>query len=164
MMKSVATPVLLASLAALAVAGCAQNTARSGGGPEKRVVAPDYPTAGKTYVFFDRAHGFQLEYFGADGLSWLWYPGNQTVVPGQWRTDGGSICFKYPTASFNPVTQVEGGAWECALLDHTRPRVVALRDGDPYGLERAEAAPYPLDRCAPPDGVRLLKPAGCPGA
>ncbi len=43
-----------------------------------------------TVLHYDSGHGTQVEYMSADGYAFLWYPGNQSVVPGEWHIRIGS--------------------------------------------------------------------------
>lgn len=84
-------------------------------------------------------HGTQVEYHSTDGRSYLWYPGNRSVVQGQWRVEsvpgGTRLCYLYGPNTYNPVLGTRGGNWECrrggeAMLSQD----VALKS-DPFGLE-----------------------------
>ncbi len=48
---------------------------------------------------FSYQHGTQVEYLGADGRAFLWYPGNDKLVPGTWTASLSGrrpqICFGY---------------------------------------------------------------------
>lgn len=71
-----------------------------------------------TSLDYTTKHGTQVEYTSIDGRAFLWYPGNSRLVIGRWRTEtdkhgSGRICFKYPSSSYNPVTQTYGGSWSC---------------------------------------------------
>ena len=76
--------------------------------------------ADATFLDDSVQHGSQVEYLASDGTAYLWYPGNQRIVVGQWRTHGpdrgetfGSICFRYGANTFNPATNRSGGSWNC---------------------------------------------------
>ena len=100
-----------------------------------------------TAVHYDTGHGTQVEYMSADGLAYLWYPGNRSIVPGEWHVRIGPrplgpgpesrnaigpyavfeqdptqpvestlyICFRYGPDTYNPVTRMRGGNWECSI-------------------------------------------------
>ena len=97
--------------------------------------------AGKTIHLTDASHGTQVEYFAENGTAMLWYPGNRVGVPSLWKvTDHGrdtgnySICFLYPSKSYNPVTKQHGGEWECRHVFAFSIAIAAIHPGDPYGL------------------------------
>ena len=81
----------------------------------------------KTSVSWDSLHGTQLEYHDTKGGAWLVYPGNKTVLPGEWKVelaeDKLSLCYRYFTNGKNPATGVLGIEWECSP--------VASRSSDP---------------------------------
>jgi hypothetical protein len=83
-------------------------------------------------------HGTQIEYLDESGISHLWYPGNFRGVPARWeaRLDnvGHDICWKYPSSSYNPLTGLSGGSWECTPDRSYYPRLVQIIEGDPFGL------------------------------
>ncbi|MEM7506330.1 MAG: hypothetical protein AAF415_06260 [Pseudomonadota bacterium] len=42
--------------------------------------------SGRTSITNSRQHGPQVEYATKDGRVFLWYPGNEQIVPGEWKT------------------------------------------------------------------------------
>ena len=74
-----------------------------------------------------KGHGTQIEYGGPDGRVYLWCPGNQIVLTGQWRIETRSMdigdkgapkrldvaytCFRYDTSGRNPMTGETGQDW-----------------------------------------------------
>lgn len=118
---------------------------------------------GYTVVFFDRSHGTQVEYFDKSG-AYLWYPGNTAVLPGGWKNIAkpagrSEICFKYTTTSYNPVTGVRGGGWECRLVQSNQSDITHRLKGDPFDLLSGEV-PYifkPRRRFTP---AKLAREAG----
>jgi hypothetical protein len=101
--------------------------------------------ADKTIMFYDQSHGTQIAYFGSNAVEALWYPGNTRVVFGGWRVspDEKSICFKYQTNSYNPVTKRRGGTWECSPVKLHSQRIVQELDGDVFGLASGQV-PFSL--------------------
>jgi hypothetical protein len=91
-----------------------------------------------TLLSFSSFYGTQIEYLGADGRTFLWYPGNSVLVTGQWKVQSAGkwpeICFKYQENSYDPGTKRFGGAWECneglAYIVHGEEIAV----GDPMSL------------------------------
>ncbi len=92
-------------------------------------------------------HGTQIEYFAPEGKAYLWYPKNPRAVRSFWRLarngDTYSICFKYPSRSYNPVTREHGGRWECRLLAMLVSRITESRRGDIFRLVSGRL-PFPL--------------------
>jgi hypothetical protein len=75
--------------------------------------------ANTTSLGWNEYHGTQLEYLGANGVTYLWYPENRSALRGEWRTEdragmGTWICFRYSANSYNPVTGSSGSQWECS--------------------------------------------------
>lgn len=113
----------------------------------------DYPRAGWTYLSFSKAHGFQVNYIGSNGQAWLWYPGNSTVVPEEWKRDvvagQKAVCWRHPSKSYNPVTKQLGGSFACQSLALSQRSIIARRKGDPYRLSSG-SIPYRLQKCKAP--------------
>jgi hypothetical protein len=109
-----------------------------------------------------QGHGTQLEYIGADGRTFLWYPGNTGMVVGEWKLnthpfkvviDAGSasfdlvdLCFRYLTPSVNPVTGSSGSNWSCTPTYMYLQRIVESATDDPFGLSRRPSPPFVLER------------------
>lgn len=102
--------------------------------------------ANKTYYFYGPGHGSQVEYYDAKGRSWLWYPGNDIVLPGHWKADGDSLCFKYTPNSYNPVTGANGATWECTSMASFDKQVRDVAAGDVFGLAKRAKVPFSLPR------------------
>ncbi|POF28619.1 hypothetical protein [Roseibium marinum] len=98
----------------------------------------DVPTdlGGNTILFYNQAHGVQVEYFSKSGRTSLWYPGNTGSLPGRWTTkmDGNLICFGYPKNSYNPVTKELGGGLKCRLTADFKRNVRQTCKGDVFNL------------------------------
>ncbi|WP_166415770.1 hypothetical protein [Cochlodiniinecator piscidefendens] len=85
-------------------------------------------------------HGTQYEYHAPDGTTYLWYPGNRSIVMGQWKVertrDGdNTLCYLYGSSSFNPVTRQYGGNWECRKITSLDVAGDETIKGDPFSLE-----------------------------
>jgi hypothetical protein len=84
------------------------------------------------------SHGTQIEYLGANGVTYLWYPGNTRALAGQWRVQDGtnypSICFRYGENTFNPVTRQSGGGWECGSGPAYLFEKLSVVSGDVFNL------------------------------
>lgn len=100
--------------------------------------------ANKTQQSYSPGHGMQIEYLAADGASWLWYPGNSKVLPGEWKTEGADICFRYGKNTYNPVTRHKGGGWECGPLKGYNSTLVSSTKGDIFGLAGRKKVPFDL--------------------
>ena len=123
---------------------------------------PDYPRAGRTYLSFSQAHGFQVNYLASSGRAWLWYPGNSAALPELYTRDvvngRQALCWQHPAASYNPVTGQRGGAVACTPLEFAQRTIVAVLPGDPFGLASG-AVPYRLDRCTAPTAFKFDRAA-----
>ena len=98
---------------------------------------------GKTVLFFDEAHGNQVEFYSHDGNAFLWYPGNSEIVPGRWILKGDDICFKYGRDTYNSVTDKQGGDWDCSALKKWSEHIVDVMPGDTFSLSLS-GLPYRL--------------------
>ncbi|MDO5706800.1 MAG: hypothetical protein Q4G49_17240 [Paracoccus sp. (in: a-proteobacteria)] len=111
--------------------------------------------AATTVKSYSRAHGTQIEYLAPDGRSFLLYPGNRMILPGEWQIRGsgpikGEMCFRYGANTYNPVTGARGSAWECGFLTDYLVYNDEIRDGDILNLSRRTQPPARL-----PKGVNL---------
>lgn len=140
------------------LAGCAPEP--QGDGPtaakevsKRTILFPNYPQAGRTYLSFSSAHGFQVNYLGQGGASKLWYPGNRIVLDENYKRDVISgtqvLCWRHGEDTYNPVIKTRGGNFACMPLDLSRKTIVAELVGDPFKLTTG-ALPYRLKRCAAP--------------
>jgi len=91
---------------------------------------------GKTVLFYDRAHGNQIEFLDPNGCCHLWYPGNPVIIVGRWRVDESMIYFKYGWNTFNPVTDSAGGSWEGCPIDLWSTSIVDNAPGDILGITK----------------------------
>lgn len=131
--------------------------------PDATTPFADYPQEDRTWLSYDRGHGFQVNYLGSNGQAWLWYPGNTAAVPEIWRVreDGAAVCWLHPTNSWNPVTKQRGGKESCMAIPTMRKITVASLPGDPFDLASGKV-PYPLDRCTAPKEFEFDRSAkGC---
>lgn len=118
---------------------------------QRDIAFPAYPQAGVTYLSFSRGHGFQVNYIAPAGKSYLWYPGNRRAVPEEWvvRSNPNRVCWRHPSASYNPVTRSRGGNYQCQDLRLSRRSIVSSLVGDPFGLANG-TVPFQRDRCVAP--------------
>ena len=109
--------------------------------------------ANTTIMTWDPGHGTQVEYYDGAGHSWLWYPGNRVVLPGQYKLQGDDICFAYGGNTYNPVTGQRGGGWECQNLKVEQQFTVDRSKGDVFHLKNARKVPFNL----PPARTTIAK-------
>jgi hypothetical protein len=100
----------------------------------------------RTILHYEPQHGTQIEYLSANGMSYLWYPGNNVIVPAPWKLKGGSICFLYPARSYNPVTKTQGGNWECEPTSAYYRTIKQTMPGDMFGLSARKLVPFVIQR------------------
>lgn len=101
---------------------------------------------GKTIIYFDKFHGVQIEYYSFAGKLYLWYPGNKTSLPGNWKIKNNSkICFRYGANTYNPVTKSRGSKWRCNNIKKHRKRIKYTCVGDVYDLSSGKL-PFVLAR------------------
>lgn len=130
-----------------------------------------------TALHYDSGHGTQVEYMSADGHAFLWYPGNRSVVPGEWHIRIGSeawgpgdesrnelgpnafiqrhrafpfestlyLCFRYGRNTYNPVMNMRGGNWECAISEPLSHWEEITYAGDLFGLAETRQVPAVLE-------------------
>jgi hypothetical protein len=121
----------------------------------------------RTVLTQSAQHGTQVEYISPNGDTFLWYPGNDTILRGRfavlWENAAAEIddpqegvyrgqvklsyvCFRYGASSLNPVTGHRGGRFECGAYSRQREAVKESRKGDLFGLAQRTTAPFPLER------------------
>ena len=134
---------------------------------------PAYPRPGYTYASGQpkrpgrRGHGIQVEYFSPDGEVFLWYPGNDAAVYGQYRVYGNApegqlpdspyrvdgLKFKYQSNSYNPVTNQGGGQWERRDREFSAKDVISYAKGDIFDLSSG-TVPYRRRACDLPTPMK----------
>ncbi|MDG2404310.1 MAG: hypothetical protein P8M25_04965 [Paracoccaceae bacterium] len=124
----------------------------------------DVTYGGYTVVYYEPQHGTQVEYHGKNRTSFLWYPENTGIVFGDWRVEGHSnrpstICYRYQTNSYNPVTKVRGGNWECRNIMSVQADIQNRIVGDPFGLVTGKV-PFVLERHKKITLAELVRRAG----
>lgn len=123
-------------------------------------VDPAYPRPGVTYATADYLYGVQIEYFAADGTSYLWFRGNTKPLRGEWKVQGSSfnpdLCFKYGTNTRDAVTGTRGGNWQCGRVRNGAENVVSFIEGDPFGLSKGKQLATDLRRCELPPPMKLM--------
>jgi len=120
----------------------------------REIVVPDYPTSGRTYLSYSGVHGFQVNYVGANGSAWLWYPDQAEIIPERFKHDVSTgvelLCWWHPADFYNQVTRKFGGGYSCDPLELARRSVIAVLLGDPFALSSGEV-PYVFDKCTAPE-------------
>lgn len=115
------------------------------------ILFPDFPRAGRTYLFHDPILGFQIEYFSPDNGAFLWFPGNTVAVQGEYQVrrqpDGDQVCYRYFN-SRHVITGERGGSFSCSDLERSKRKVVGELAGDPFNLSRG-TIPYRRQLCDP---------------
>lgn len=125
--------------------------------------------ADRTMLSYSAQHGTQVEYIAPNGDTFLWYPGNDAILRGQftvlWEKGSAEIddpeqgryrgqinlnyvCFRYAANSYNPATGHRGGGYECGAYARQREVLKETRKGDVFGLAGRAVAPFPLGRDA----------------
>ncbi|MBX3498962.1 MAG: hypothetical protein KF889_05915 [Alphaproteobacteria bacterium] len=112
----------------------------------------------RTRNVHDSGHGTQINYTSTDGRSFLWYPGNNAILPGFWkverrqgviwgtRQDIVHVCYRYGSNTYNPVTGSQGAGWDCSYAALSLRRTRESATGDVLGLTQRSAVPFVLDR------------------
>ena len=130
----------------------------------------------RTGLSSDPQHGTQISFATRDGKAYLWYPGNQVVLQGEWRTDTrrveiklqgqlvkvrneSSVCYRYGANTFNPATR-QAGAWNCLPVLPGRSFFRESRTGDVFGLSKNSSPPFVLSREAATIAALLTRISG----
>ena len=117
--------------------------------------------ASQTGLSYDPQHGTQVSYATKNGSTYLWYPGNQVVVAGNWRVqsrqieikvdgrvvrqrDDSSVCYQYGPGSYNPVTR-RSGAEVCIPFVSRAQFFRETQAGDVFALTSG-SPPFVLGR------------------
>jgi len=147
----------VALLAAMSLTGCDEQAKAVPHPIAERAAEADaaYPSAGVTYLYWDKGHGYQAAYHGEQHV-WLWYPGNTAALRGDWVQEKVAgeyyLCFTYPRSSYNPVTGVLGGQKECQPQAVLERHLAAAKTGDVFGLSSG-SVPYVLRKGRRPKGI-----------
>jgi len=100
----------------------------------------------RTILTWTAPQGTQVSYLGAGGKAFLWAPGNETVLSGNWRVD--------PRATgrsglpFLAVCVQYGGStpWDCRPAELLERITMDHAQGDVFGLTGRSAVPFALAR------------------
>jgi hypothetical protein len=99
---------------------------------------------GNTHLSFDSSHGSQLFYLSPGGKTYLFYPGNERILRGEWQWQGGALCFRYGADTYNPALGTSGGQWSCADPQKLAQTVKERSGGDPFRLGERTRVPFVL--------------------
>ena len=103
----------------------------------------------RTIVTWTAPQGTQVSYLGAGGNAYLWAPGNDTVLAGNWRIDPRATSPRSPLTYVAVCVQYEaqnGGRWDCRPSEMVERVTIDQADGDVLALEGRSAAPFRLTR------------------
>ena len=100
----------------------------------------------RTIVTWTVPQGTQVSYLGAGGKAYLWAPGNETVLSGNWRIDpraasARSVPYLAVCTQYGPSTQ-----WDCRPAELLERITMDHADGDVFALAGRSAVPFPLAR------------------
>ncbi|RYE08209.1 MAG: hypothetical protein EOP22_14175 [Hyphomicrobiales bacterium] len=109
-------------------------------------VAHAQEVGGYTNMAYDYAHGTQVEYLATNGKSWLWYPGNDVILEGRWKRQGGDMCFAYGANTYNPATGHRGGGFECMEFAAFWGSIMERMPGDIFSLATRTTPPFKLNK------------------
>jgi len=123
-------------------------------------VDPEYPRAGVTYASRSDQK-LHIEYFAPDGSFYLWYADIPGVVAGEWKTEGDQTCLRYKSVNRIPLTGKKADTWDCGNPSVLALNVVAMVEGDPYGLRHGTPPAHDLRTCRLPPGMLLKKQIIC---
>lgn len=101
---------------------------------------------GKTHLSHDSAHGTQLFYLSPGGKTYLFYPGNDRILRGDWGWQGQALCFRYGRDTYNPALGTAGGGWSCADPQKLAQTVKERSAGDPFRLGERTRVPFVLTK------------------
>ncbi|MCI4661471.1 MAG: hypothetical protein MRY63_06560 [Neomegalonema sp.] len=118
---------------------------------------------GSTVFFRDPCHGWQIEYYGSDGRSFLWYGKNKKVVTGRWSVRGPEqrylnthdlnliyeFCQTTDAPAYNPVAKQVHAGEHCLRVGHVLDHAVKKINGDIYGLSKGGEVPHSLSERLP---------------
>jgi hypothetical protein len=99
----------------------------------------------RTLVTWTGPQGTQVTYLGAGGKSYLWAPGNDTVLSGTWRIDPNATSPQSRIAYVAVCVQY-GGSADCRPAEILERITMDQADGDVFGLEGRTAVPLRLAR------------------
>ena len=101
----------------------------------------------RTIVTWTAPQGTQVSYLGAGGKAYLWAPGNETVLSGNWRIDPRATSARSGLAYLAVCTQYGPSAqWDCRPAELLERITMDHTDGDVFGLAGRSAVPFPLAR------------------
>ena len=128
------------SVALLALSGACAHAQPAGEAETRKFVTC------RTIITWTAPQGTQVSYLGAGGKSYLWAPGNDTVLSGNWRVDPRATSARSSLAYVAVCVQYGGGAQDCRPAELLERITMDHADGDVFGLEGRSAVPLQLAR------------------
>ena len=100
----------------------------------------------RTIVTWTAPQGTQVSYLGAGGKAYLWAPGNDTVLSGNWRVDPRAT--SRSGLAYLAVCVQYGGStqWDCRPAELLERVTMDHAEGDVFALAGRSAVPFPLAR------------------
>lgn len=104
-------------------------------------------TDNKTLRHFDALfHGNQIEYNDRNGMTFLWYPKNKSLVVGLYKIKSNrAICFNYSGNVKNEANGDVGGVWNCQPLVLYLNTVVEVKNGNVFHFDDSKKVPFILN-------------------
>jgi hypothetical protein len=123
-----------------------------------------------TRTSWSEGYGMQVSYAAPDGTSYLWFPGNNIILKGQWKierasqltggfvfvhmadnlvkhdVDAAQICYMYGANTVDAVSRSPGGRWQCQGWNYFKSVAREHKKGDIFGLAARSTAPFILSK------------------
>jgi hypothetical protein len=136
-----AHPLVFLSTAFLAFAAAYAHAQPAGEAETRKFVTC------RTLVTWTVPTGTQVSYLGAGGKAYLWAPGNDTVLSGNWRVDPRATSRQSPLAYVAVCTQYGTSTQQdCRPAELLERITMDHADGDVFGLEGRPTMPFRLAR------------------
>jgi hypothetical protein len=124
----------------------------------------------RTTTTWSAGYGLQISYTSPDGRVYLWYPGNNVILQGEWKVepstgltgnvvivedgeqsvvrpiDSAQVCFKYGANTVDGVSRSPGGRFSCQGFAYFKGVQRENRKGDVFGLMGRSQAPFVLPK------------------
>jgi hypothetical protein len=101
----------------------------------------------RTLVTWTVPQGTQVSYLGAGGKAYLWAPGNDSVLSGNWRVDPRATARQSSLTYVALCVQYQGNPNpDCRPAELLERITMDHADGDVFALAGRSAVPFPLAR------------------
>ncbi|RHX86632.1 hypothetical protein [Leptospira stimsonii] len=100
----------------------------------------------RTLRLFDVSHGNQIVFFSLDGRTFLWYPGQTTMINGYWKVIKNRLLCLYYTDQILPSTTEPNDDWNCFPLHLYKSNIQESASGNRYDLAWNGKTPFILLR------------------